>query len=649
MLITAAHLRALHALETREVAGNAIRTLTEQEEAQESVHRELELQGLVALEPPRSYRLTYAGHEALDLLRPMYEAKLLSPPDQIEETWRFLGSDILAALQAAHRNKGRVGPLTETLLHTRGFAEQIHDSLEQTTYWRLNSHGESWVDFAWRYPPRLEVTGDLANSLHHMQPGYTERALVQMPDEHIALLEVLELLSWSVPERTLYALTALGKAVYDAVRKEGYPLLDTVLNEAILETLALLVDRGKTAINSEQMATLQLLGYVDLEGDINAAGEAAMRAYALMQEEKPLQVRTFALTEAEGELLATIHQLAEPANGHPRRPDKKLLHRMLVDRMVKRYQQFVGRYGRKIREREARKRQALAMIEQMKDHDKWFNSFWDLDELLFGLEAFNLLRAEHDGTKTVYQLTTDGQRIVKEQEGEPRDITATAVKVLTTTITRFQAFADPWVEQAREENLIGTEGITRSGQLYAYLAQHCMRSLQLTQIEAMVLAHLPQTGKNLSATSARGHSSLEEEKEGWALEKLEAFGFIDRLVDNQVIRTGTGSLLAKAISGAMHLGHPVTPTLVRLLTAIRQVGTLYVKERKVRLQPHQWAEVERLTGMGPQEFRDMIHVARMGQYIGETALTEAGLELLEVQELLNSEPTGGFVHTDTYS
>lgn len=646
MLLTAAHLRALHELASHEASGNAVRTLNENEEEQEYIYRELELQGLMALEPPRSYRLTYSGCEALALLQAMDEAKLLPPLNQLENTWRFLGSEVLAALQAAHQNKGRIGLLTEPLLNSRGFAEQVSDSLEKTSFWRLNYHGESWLDFARRHQPRLEITGDLANAIHHMQPGYTERVTMQMPDEHIALLEVLELLTWSVPQRTLYAFTALGKAVYDAMCKEGYPLLDTVLNEAIVKTLALFVDHGQTAVDSEQMATLQLLGYVDTEGSLSAAGEAAVRAYALIRQEKPTQAPTFALTEAEGELLATIDQLTESTNGHPRLPDKKQLHRVLVDRMVKRYQKFMGRYGRKVREQEARKRQAMAMLEHIKDHDKWFNSFWDLDELLTSLEAFSLLQTDNDGKKTVYRLTTHGQSIVKEQDGDPRDITAPAVKVLTTTLTRFQAFTDPWVEQAREEELIGTEGITRSGRLYAYLAQQCARTLLLTQREATLLTNLPQTGKSISVASMQEHSSPEEEKEKWALDKLEAFGFIDRLVDDQVVRTEIGALLMKAISGAMHLGHPVTPTLVRLLTAIRQVGTLYVRERKVRLQPHEWEQVERLTGMGPQEFRDTVHIARMGRYIGETALTEAGLELLEVQEQLNNKSVDGFTQLD---
>jgi hypothetical protein len=634
VLITTAHLRALHEIGRSEAEEHPVHTLAENE-PQEHIYYELELQGLMELEPPRSYRLTYAGHEALGFFDAMRQAGLLKPLDQLENDWLFLGSDILAALQAAEQNKGRVGPLTETLLRTRGFAERVYDTLEKTSFCRLNQHGEAWLDFARRYRPRLEITGDLANSLHHMHPGYTGKPDLWMPEKHITLLEAMELLTWSVPERTLYALTALGQAVYEAVRKGGYAPLATVLDEPILEVLASFIDRGSASLTSEQVADLQMLGYVDLEGRVSAEGQAAMQAYALLQSEHPKRARTFAMTEPEGELLAAIHQHNESAGSAP---DKKTLHRALIDHMVKRYQDLMGRYNRAVRERSAIKRQALALLGQIKEHDKWFGTFWDLDGLLVGLEAFDLLRAESEGPETVYRLTPNGRAIVLEQKGEPRAITATAVKALTAALTRFQALADPWVEQAREEGLIGTGGITRSGRLYAALAKRCARILKLTRTEATVLVDLPETGREIATAGAKEYSSIDEEKEAWACEKLEAFGLVDRLVDGQIVRTEIGELLAKAVSGALPLAHPVTPTLVRVLEAIRQVGTLYAKERKVRIQPHEWAEAERLTGLGPQAFQEALQLARLGHYLGETTLTEAGLNLLAVQEQLKNMP-----------
>jgi len=648
MLITKAHLLALQEFAAGEAAGHPVRTLA-QDEPQEHIYRELELQGLLLLEVPRSYRLTHAGREALGILEAMrkaagqaqgpYTAHPHPLPlhfNELKNDWRFLGSDILAALQAARQKGGRVGPLTAQELSARGLTESVHDTLEKRSTIRLNQHGEAWLDFARRYRPRLEITGDLANSMRHMHPGYTGRPDANMPAEHIALLEAMDLLTWSVPERTIYALTALGRAVYETLLKEGYAPLDTVLDEPTLKVLALLVERGSEALTSEQLLNLQMLGYVELDGTVSAAGQAAMRAYSLLQRESPEQIRTFAITEHEIELLAAVQQIAEPANSSQLHPDKKMLHRVLVDRMVKRYQDLVGRYGRTIEERSAKKRKAVALLEHLKDHDEWFNTFWDLDELLVGLEAFDLLRAEVEETKTVYRLTPTGHKILAEQQGSSRDITATAVKVLTTAVTRFHAPADSWVEQAREEGLIGTGGVSKSGRFYADLAEHCVRIPALTREEAEVLVNLPETVRETSTSTARDHSSLDEEKQGWALEKLEARGLIERLVDGQIVQTEAGQLLARAVSGALQLGHPVTPAIVRLLVAIRQVGTLYVKEQKVRMMPHNWAEEERLTGLGPQEFKEAVHIARLGHYIGEVNITEAGLDLLAVQEMLNT-------------
>ena len=119
MLITTAHLFALQALAANEAAGKTAYTPTADEE-QEFVYRGLELQGLVSLEIPRAYRLTYAGREALSLLAAMREAALLPPIEQLKSSWRFLGSDTLAALYAAQQRKRQVGPLAMQLLSDRG-------------------------------------------------------------------------------------------------------------------------------------------------------------------------------------------------------------------------------------------------------------------------------------------------------------------------------------------------------------------------------------------------------------------------------------------------------------------------------------------------------------------------------------------------
>src|SRR5713226_8987084 len=63
-----------------------------------------------------------------------------------------------------------------------------------------------------------------------------------------------------------------------------------------------------------------------------------------------------------------------------------------------------------------------------------------------------------------------------------------------------------------------------------------------------------------------------------------------------------------------------------------------IKEWKVPVQRERWAGGERLTALGPQEFKQAPPVARVGQYFGETNISEAGMDLLAVQAQLNSNP-----------
>lgn len=647
MLLTTDHLLALDALAASEAAGHALYTIAEDVHTQ-NLFRVLELQGLAVPEAVQSYRLTYLGYEALRLLGSMQAAGLLprhgtsGEYPQLKAGWRFLDSEVLAALEAAASRGRRVGPLTEELLRVRGFteAETSANEKQQRSSLRLNVHAEAWLDFARRYRPRLEITSDLAHTIEQMHPGYADRHTIGITPAHIALLEAMELLTWSVPDGEIATLTALGQVVYEALRKGGYPTADVVLDEPILNVLASLEERGSASLTSEQLGELQNLGYVAEDGTVSVAGQAALRAYHLLHQEVPEWSRAFAITESEVELLAAVRQLTEGADGSSELPSKDNLERVLVERLAESYKELVRRYGRTLADasRVARRRQALEMLEQLKERDQefnlkdrehWFKEIWNLDELLVSLESFGLLLAESEGATTVYRLTPQGQEVLDEQGETPRTIRATAVKAITAVPGCFSALATGWIEQAKEEGLIGTGGITQSGRLYARLAEHSTRWTTLTRQEAQTLVNLPEVDMDMVDLQPKPHTTVHEERQAWALDKLEARGLIERLVDGQIVRTEAGQLVERAVSDALELAYPVTPAIVRLLTAIHQVGTLFVKERKVRIAPQQWAEVERLTGLEPEAFQEAIYVARLGHYIGDANINEAGLDLLE--------------------
>jgi hypothetical protein len=104
----------------------------------------------------------------------------------------------------------------------------------------------------------------------------------------------------------------------------------------------------------------------------------------------------------------------------------------------------------------------------------------NIDELLVGLESLGLVQSESEEGTTLYRLTPQGLEVLGEQGETPRDIRATAVKAITSVPGRFSGLATIWIEQAREEGLIGMGGIAQSGQLYAQLAEHGNRWTTLT-------------------------------------------------------------------------------------------------------------------------------------------------------------------------
>lgn len=522
---------------------------------------------------------------------------------RLQAGWRFLCSEVLAALEAASRHGGRVGPLTEELLRMRGFTEvESSPEEEQRSSLRLNVHGEAWLNFARRVRPQLEINADLAHAIGQMTPGYTDMHQLGMRPEYVALLEAEE--------------------------------------------------RGSASLTSEQLGELQNLGYMDEDGVVSVAGKAAVQAYHLLHQEVPGQNVAFAITEEEVELLAAIQQVEQQRDGGAgsmEGPSKANLHRLLVERLAESYKELIRRYGRTIADssRVARKRQAQAVLNLLKERDQefnlkdrehWFKEVMNIDELLVGLESLGLVRSEREEGTTLYRLTPSGREVLDEQGETPRDIRATAVKAITAVAGRFRGLATDWIEQAREKGLIGTGGIAQSGRLYARLAAQGHRCTALTQLEAQTLVHLPAVDVDMIEGKASPHATTQREKQAWALDKLETRGLIERLVDGQIVRTEAGQLLARAVSDALALAYPVTPGIVHLLSAIHQVGTtLYVKEPKVRLAPHQWAEVERLAGLEPEAFQEAVYIARLGHYIGDANLNEAGLDLLAALAMLQAK------------
>ncbi len=85
-------------------------------------------------------------------------------------------------------------------------------------------------------------------------------------------------------------------------------------------------------------------------------------------------------------------------------------------------------------------------------------------------------------------------------------------------------------------------------------------------------------------------------------------------------------------------GNPVNPIILRVLAALREVGTLYVKERKVRVLPRNIQEAWKRSGLSREAFEDALKAARVAGFLGRNAITTAGLLLLDAAAAMNPQP-----------
>ena len=631
------------------------------EEVDEATARELELMGLLRFASPVRLVPTYLGRELAYLLRELYalgpkpyaeeeeevagdlvvrEAWGLRPPEAWEEGFRFLGSEVVAMLEAAER-AGQVGPEGIEPLMARGLAARVWDRERKKEYVALTDQGRRALEIYRAADPGLEVDAELAEVIRALPLGPAESARLSTPAEKEHLLEAMRLIAYSVPQTEVFAFTALGQAVKRALTLGGYGEGD-VLTEDILLALADYVDSGQAT--QAGLATLQALGYVGPAGELLPAGEWALEALRLFRDRPEGLPVAFDLTEEETSTLRAIQELWEKAKANPEeRPTFERLRREMIDRREKEYKALLEKYGRKLEEMPEKFRLIAKRFQEAKDLARWYDENFDLRADLHSLEGFNLIRSqEGEKGKEVFALTPYGQMALGDGA---KEVSAPAVKAITTPRKRFAAPNLAWYQKAQAEGLAGSAEPTRRGYLYADLAEKVQRLPFLTRFEHLVFRAIPERGMTVpELVEALKKEAGSEARVLWALNKLEARRLVEVLPDGNIVETEAGVLLDKALAGVpVGAGFPVTPLLVRVLQALKEVGTLYVKERRVRILPRNLAEAQKRSGLSGEAFADALEMARALGYVGQNSLNEAGLALLEAVEAMNRPVAARYV------
>ncbi len=649
---------------------NENKPYTELSEKDTPVMLELERAELVRQQTPVRWVLTYTGTEVAKILEELYrqgpvpysenendtssntiilKSVGLDEPEKWDDDFRWIGSEIIAMLDAANR-AGHVGSETEDALISRGLALRIYDRDKKREQVILSEAGQGILEIYQNARPRLIIDSELAEFIRKSPMGPAQSSMLPLGSHEEHLLEAMRLIAYSIPNSDIVAFTALGQAVKHALETGGFGE-GTVFSEEIMWNVAHLAD-GED-LSEEALAELQSLAYADSEGNILPAGEWALEAFRIWHDGPRKEVWTIAIEAEEAEVLQTIQMLSEKyeqVKNENELPTFENIRREMIDRKAKEYKKLLDKYGRKIKEIPEKFRKIAEAFSEAKDLAKWYDDNFFLREALYSLESFDMIQSAKDERtgREIFVLTETGKKILEDQKENKRDISSTAVKAITMTRKMFSAPATNWFEQAKEANLIGTAEPTKSGYLYAELSETIRRRPHVTKFELEVFHTIPARGiteEEVYAAMEKRNESRERVK--WALEKLEARHLIEILPDGNIVETEAGEKFDKALAGAPEgLGNPITPVIYRVLEALKKVGTLYVKEKKVRVLPKNIKEALKLSGLSNEAFEDALKVARVAGFVGKNSVTTAGLLILEGAEKANpsaEEGLAGFV------
>ncbi len=548
--------------------------------------RVLELAGILRFELPGSYSLTYTGESLVELIKSLEDKGI--GIDQWEDNFRFVGSEVIAMVDSVIRAGGRIPEDFVKPLEERGLAREG----------RLTEEGEELWEIYRLARPQLVVDQELAKLIKKLPVGPVRKTgVVDIDDELVKQLEAQRLIAFSMPPADFFTFTGLGQKIKEAVEKGAQPF-PTVVSVDIL----LAVKRAKESpqdLSENDIVTLQAMAYVDENLELLPAGEALYMAYKLYNEGAMLLTPSIVLTDDDITVLFAVDELWKKNRENPE-----------IEPTPKQIKGYI-----------AKVKPALEK---------------EVMKCLYSLECFGILTsAEGKKGELLYTFTDWGRKVLEDQKRSRREITSPAVKCITATRKEFTAPGADWYEEARREGLVGDFGPTDSGTLYADLAVSIERLPHITDYEMEVLSKI----------SDRNMLYLKEYMEKYpedgghrirkAIEMLDAKGFVEILPTGMVVLTEAGIYLKRALAGVTSgFGNPVTPHLVRVIKAIKEVGTLYEREHKIRVRPDRWKKVERLSGLDPETFSEVVRIARMTKFLGTNSLTQAGYYLLKAIEEL---------------
>jgi len=459
-----------------------------------------------------------------------------------------------------------------------------------------------------------------------------KRELLDADKFQIMESEALRLLSFSAPEGQYYNLSGVGQQIRAALLKGAF---FKPITQEYFEALFQLVAGGE--INDEQLKQDMIAqAVIDTDNNILPAGEHLLRAGDLYFHgfyDEPMSID---IDEVEFGVLATIKEINDETDKNPEfLATKDNIKAEFIDKKFKEAQTLKEKWGRRLKELPKIKQKYVSELEQAKTAEEWFNKVYDFDAALFGLHGFQLIATEVKDDKMYYVLTDDGQKVYDKLKDSPREIPAESVKAITIGRHVFFAPDGRWVEKAKKAKTIETAP-TPTGRFFARLAYN-NKTPNLTKYGLEVMKPLPYTTGMYLTDLMTYLKDYDQDEVIQLLEKLDARGIVNFFPNDMIMLTEAGKKIKHATTGiAGDIKYPVTPHVIDVLRALKDVGSLYVKERKVRILPDNWKKALKLLKMDMETFENTLTLLRRAGYIGKDSVTENGVLLIEAAEMLEN-------------
>ncbi len=581
MIIKLKHLAMLETLKDKELDINEfIKGSYEDRESAILTLLGLELQGLVKpVDPsrPRIFVITPTGKLVYDV----WES--LGKPQA--DPW--FDSSIHSMLRTLWRTKGEVPTDWITPLKERGFIDDDGKLREEAA--RLIESLEPD-----KRERKVRITRDLGRILVRIPPNLASTTVIEkFPEEAIELLEAMDLIVFSSPDKKYYALTRLGRYLRETIAELRPVAMEYVLVNMKIINLVKRLMEGEEISEDDKLLLLNL-GY--LEGD--RPSRAARLLYLAIKElerRRWWETFTIGLTRVDQWIMKVIDHLWKKSENNPElKPTKKLIRYWIENH-----------------------RDEIGMDEETYKELEFTD--YTVGISLYRLESLQLITSYEEKNKIIYELTKHGKRLLNVIEtGKIEEIPSYAVKALVYADRGLPPFRI-WIDEAIRWNLMGPGGVGKKARELIRLARTVKRMPLLTRFEVIVLQKMLPTNQTEPVEELLKRFD-DVEKARASLYWLELWGAVEFYGNGHVELTEIGEKLKHALVAVPPgIATPVHPHFLRVLKAIKEIGS--------------YDDISRIVNMTRLTLgivKDAIVIGREAKLLGRKSLTEEGELLLEV-------------------